>query len=53
MAERLEAYQFILQFIKEVAPQRSLENVYVVTGDGFFSEDNVKDTLGLVDAHFM
>jgi len=31
MAERLEAYQFMLQFIKEVAPQRPLENVYVVT----------------------
>ena len=53
MAEHIEAYRFIIQFLSKNAPKRTLDDILVVSGDGFFTTDNIKSYLGLNHAHFV
>ena len=51
-AERFEAYKFMTAFLVKNTPNRPIENVNVVAGDGFFNEKMVND-LGFINANFI
>ena len=51
-AERIEGYEFALNFMFDQTPARSKDKVYVVAGDGIFDESVIKK-FGLTNAKFM
>ena len=53
IGERIDAYKFMITFLSNNAPGRLLKDIYVVTGDGFFTQSNVRNILGLTNAHLI
>lgn len=51
-SEREEAYEFLLNFIVDNSPGRDKTKVYVLSGDGFFTQKMVHDW-GFENTHFV
>lgn len=52
MAERGEAYKAIIDFVCRSAPKRKRENIYVLSGDGFFDQSTLT-SFNLPNAKFI
>ena len=50
--ERIDMYRAQVRFVEKYAPRRPLVSVNIVSGDGFFDAQVIKD-LGLVNAAFI
>ena len=51
-AEKIEGYEFALNFMFDQMLDRSKDEVYIVAGDGIFDESVIK-RFGLTNAKFM
>jgi hypothetical protein len=52
LAERTQAYTFVVEFLIKSAPGRTAEDVLVVSGDGFFSQKMIYD-FGFTKARYL
>lgn len=51
-AEKDNAYKFLVNFVLENSPGRDKSRVYVLSGDGFFSQEMI-ESWGLQSTHFI
>ena len=50
--EKENAYKFLVNFVLKYSPGRDRSRVYVLSGDGFFSQEMIK-SWGLLSTHFI